>query len=105
MNRRRLLVFSAAAIACSLVCGQNWAQTNEVNVQFHAFQDTRGVTVLTPTADLTRDFTERSTLRVSFGVDAISAASDSCARCHRQGVSSRRQVGALSVTQKLDSLK
>ncbi len=104
MNRRRLLA-CGAAIACSLVCGQNWAQTNEVNVQFHAFQDTRGVTVLTPTADLTKDFTERSTLRVSFGVDAISAASDSCARCHRQGVSSRRQVGALSVTQKLDSLK
>jgi hypothetical protein len=44
-------------------------------------------------------------LRINFGVDAISAASDSCARCHRQGVRSRRQDGGLSVTRKFDDLK
>src|SRR5437773_12259760 len=88
-----------------LVAGRNWAQTNELNVQFHAFQDTRGVTVLTPTVDLSRDFTERTSLRVSFGVDAISAASDSCARCHRNGVNGRRQVGGLSLIRRFDNLK
>jgi hypothetical protein len=88
------------ALACALVAGRNWAQNNEVNVQFHAFQDSRGVTVLTPSVDLSRDFTDRTSLRLNYGVDEISAASDSCARCHHDGVSSHRQVGGLSVTQK-----
>jgi hypothetical protein len=94
----------AALIAAASV---NWAQndTNAVDVQFHAFQDTRSVTVLSPTVGLTKDFTDRSTLRVTFGVDAISAASDSCARCHRDGVNSRRQVGGLSVTHKSGDVK
>jgi hypothetical protein len=79
---------------------------NEVNVQFHQFQDTRGVTVLSPTAELTQDFTDRTTLRGSFGVDAISAASDSCARCHREGsINSRRIVGSLAVQRKFGDLK
>jgi hypothetical protein len=78
---------------------------NEVNVQFHHFQDTRGVTVLSPTVDLSQDFTDRTTLRGSFGVDAISAASDSCARCHRQGVNSPRRVAGLSFTRKYGDLK
>ena len=51
-----------------------------------------------PDVDLEKDFTERTSLRVNFGVDAISAASDSCARCHRDGVNSHRRVGGLSVT-------
>ena len=55
-----------------------------MNVQFHGFQDARGVTVLSPTVDLTQDYTERTSLRVNYGLDAISAASDSCARCHRR---------------------
>jgi hypothetical protein len=108
MNRRqfRLIgIATSAATVFSLVAGRNWAQNNEANVQFHAFQDARSVTVLSPTVDLAKDFTERTNLRVSFGVDAISAASDSCARCHRDGVNSRRQVGGLSVTQKFDALK
>lgn len=106
MPRRPLisLVLGAASVF-SLIAVRNWAQNNEANVQFHAFQDTRGVTVLSPTVDLAKDFTERTNLRVSFGVDAISAASDSCARCHRDGVNSRRQVGGLSVTQKFDAVK
>jgi hypothetical protein len=61
--------------------------------------------VLSPTADLAKDFTERTNLRVNFGVDAISAASDSCARCHRDGANSRRLVGGVGVTEKFDSLK
>ena len=89
-----------------LIAGRNWAQNNELNVQFHAFQDTRGVTVLSPTVDLSKDFTERTSLRVNFGVDAISAASDSCARCHREGVNSQpRRSRGLSVTRKFDALK
>src|SRR5471030_2386991 len=92
-------------ILLSLVAARNWAQNNEVNVQFHSFQDTRGATVLSPTAELAKDFTERTNLRANFGVDAISAASDSCARCHRDGVNSRRLVGGLSVTEKFDAFK
>src|SRR5579862_8891570 len=93
------------AVGLSFVAVRNWAQNNEANVQFHSFQDTRGVTVLSPTAELAKDFTERTNLRVNFGVDAISAASDSCARCHRDGVNSRRIAGGLSVTEKFDALK
>lgn len=78
---------------------------NELNVQFHHFQDTRGVTVLSPIVDLSQDFTDRTTLRVGFGMDAISAASDSCARCHRQGVESHRYVGTAAVTRKFGDLK
>jgi hypothetical protein len=94
----------AAGVIFSLVAGRNWAQQNDVDVQFHGFQDTRGVTVLSPTVDLTQDYTERTSLRVNFGVDAISAASDSCARCHREGVNSHRLGTSLSVTRKFDGL-
>jgi hypothetical protein len=99
------VVAVAATAAIAAVATRDWAQvqSNEVDVQFHAFQDSRTVTVLSPTVDLNKDFTERTSLRVNFGVDAISAASDSCARCHRDGVNSRRQVGGLSVTRKLSS--
>lgn len=94
-----------ASISVLLIAVTNWAQQNDVNVQFHGFQDTRGVTVLSPTVDLNQDFTERTSLRVNFGVDAISAASDSCVRCHRDGVNSRRQAVGLSATRKYDQLK
>ena len=95
-----------AGIVVLLVAGRDWAQnTNEANVQFHGFQDSRGVTVLTPTADLNRDFTDRTNLRVNFGLDAITAASDSCARCHRQGVNSHRRYVGASITEKLHALK
>ncbi len=96
-----------ACAALTVAATVDWAQNepNTVDVQFHAFQDTRSVTVLSPTVDLTKDFTDRSTLRVNFGVDAISAASDSCVRCHREGVNSRRQGGGLSVTHKSGDVK
>ena len=100
-----LALVAAAAITFSLVAPRNWAQTNEMNIQFHGFQDTRGVTVLSPTVDLTQDFTERTSLRINYGVDAISAASDSCARCHRDGVNSHRQELGLSATRKCGDLK
>ncbi|CEF48793.1 unnamed protein product [uncultured bacterium] len=99
---RLAVAFTSALL---LVAVRNWAQNNEVNVQFHSFQDTRSATVLSPTAELAKDFTERTNLRANFGVDAISAASDSCARCHRDGVRSHRLVGGLSVTEKFDALK
>ena len=95
----------AAGVAFTLVAPRNWAQTNEVNIQYHAFQDTRGVTVLSPTVDLTQDFTERTSLRLNYGVDAISAASDSCARCHRDGIRSHRQEAGLSATRKFGAFK
>src|SRR3954466_4807553 len=101
---RVLAVAALASIFAVLGVTYSRAQS-EANVQFHHFQDTRGVTVLSPTVDLSQDFTDRTTLRASFGVDAISAASDSCARCHRQGVNSQRRVGSLSMTRKFGDLK
>jgi hypothetical protein len=99
--------YTIGAACGAVMLGAMYAagQNNDVNVQFHAFQDARGVTVLSPTADLSKDFTERTNLRVNFGMDAISAASDSCVRCHRDGVNSRREAGGLTVTQKFNAVK
>jgi hypothetical protein len=96
---------AAVAVTFSLMAQRNWAQNNEMNVQIHGFQDTRGVTVLSPTVDLVQDFTERTSLRLNYGLDAISAASDSCARCHRDGVNSHRNVFGLSATRKYGDVK
>lgn len=101
---RAIAIAALAAILALLGPAYGRAQS-ELNVQFHHFQDTRGVTVLSPTVDLSQDFTDRTTLRGSFGVDAISAASDSCARCHRQGVNSHRRVASASMTRKFGDLK
>ena len=103
LQRAAWLAFAAGAL--HFATRSNRAQSNEMNVQFHTFQDSRSVTVLSPTIDLSKDFTERTSLRLSFGVDAISAASDSCARCHQEGVNSRRQDAGLSVTRKFDDWK
>jgi hypothetical protein len=92
-------------IGLALLPARNWAQNNELNIQFHGFDDARGVTVLSPSVDLTQDYTDRTNLRINYGLDAISAASDSCVRCHRDGVNSHRQVVGLSVTQKHGDLK
>jgi len=100
-----LLLLSLVVIALSLVASHDWAQNNEMNIQFHGFQDTRGVTVLSPTVDLAQDFTERTSLRINYGLDAISAASDSCVRCHRDGANSHRQEAGLSVTRSYGDLK
>jgi hypothetical protein len=100
-----VVVTAAAAIAFSLLAERNWAQNNEMNVQVHGFQDTRGVTVLSPTVDVTQDFTDRTSLRLNYGLDAISAASDSCARCHREGVNSHRHELGLSATRKYGDVK
>ena len=78
----------------------DWAE-DELNVQFHAFQDTRDATILSPTIELTKDFTDRTTLRAKFGLDAISAASDSCVRCHRPGARDTRLLAGASVIHKL----
>ena len=101
---RAIAIAALSVILAGLTVTYGRAQS-ELNAQFHHFQDTRGVTVLSPTVDLSQDFTDRTTLRASFGVDAISAASDSCARCHRQGVNSQRRVASVSVTRKFGDLK
>jgi hypothetical protein len=88
--------FAAALVAAA---GSTWAQ-NELDVAFHGFQDSRGVTVLSPETSFVKDFTDRTAVRVRFGVDAISAASDSCARCHPQGASNSRVVTGASVLRK-----
>ena len=75
---------------------------NDLNVQFHTFNDSRGVTVLSPTADLDKDFTDRTGLKVRFGVDAISAASDSCVRCHPDGANNQRAFVGASLRRKLN---
>jgi hypothetical protein len=96
---------ATVAVIVSAVARHDWAQSNELNLQFHAFKDTRSVTVLTPTVDLSKDFTDRTTVRVNFGLDSISAASDSCARCHSEGADNRRLVTGLSVVRKFNDLK
>lgn len=103
LQRAAWLAFAAGALL--FATRGNRAQSNELSLQFHTFQDTRSVTVLSPTIDLSKDFTARTSLRLNFGVDAISAASDSCARCHREGVNSRRQVGGLSIVRSFDDWK
>jgi hypothetical protein len=105
VHTRFTLTLLGAAAAFSLIAARNWAQNNEMNVQFHGFNDVRGVTVLSPTVDLTQDYTERTNLRVNYGLDTISAASDSCVRCHNDGVNSHRQVFGLSATRKYNDLK
>jgi hypothetical protein len=83
----------------------DWAQDHpsEISVELHTFQDSRGVTVVSPTLELSRDFTDRTALRARFGVDTISAASDSCVRCLGQGVLSARAFAGASVVRKLGS--
>ena len=85
----------------------DWAQEppSALDIQLHSFQDSRGVTVQSPEFDLTRDFTDRTALRAKFGVDAISAASDSCVRCHQQGVGSQRVALGASLVRSLTSGK
>ena len=100
------MILIAVPVLASLVASLNWAQqANQVDVDFHGFQDTRGVTVLSPTVDLAQDYTERTSLRLNYGLDAISAASDSCVRCHRDGINSHRQVVGASATHKYGDTK
>jgi hypothetical protein len=88
----RLSLFAGLAAGLGLVIALVTivrAQDN-VTVTMHGFDDSRGVTVLSPLITLDKDFTDRTGLRVRFGVDAISAASDSCARCHQEGAKNGR---------------
>ena len=95
-----IALLSGAVVAFASLADLNWAQNNEMNVQVHGFDDTRGVTVLSPSVDLAQDYTERTSLRINYGLYAISSASDSCVRCHRDGIRSHRQVAGLSLTKK-----
>jgi hypothetical protein len=96
-----LALFAAAA---SLDSAEQEAGS-QLGVHVHTFQDSRGVTVVSPSFDLSRDFTDRTALRARFGVDGISAASDSCVRCHKQGVTSARAVVGASLVRKLTNAK
>jgi Protein of unknown function (DUF3570) len=107
--RVQVMVRFAAAVgvlvgALALVTYSGWAD-NVVNFSFHAFQDSRAVTVLAPLGSLDKDFTDRTGLRVKFGVDAISAASDSCARCHPNGRQMQHNYFGASVLHKFGDLK
>jgi len=104
-KQRRVGIVSAAA-GCLVIAaaGFNWAQ-NQLDFSFHAFQDSRGVTVLSPDANFAKDFTDRTAVKVRFGVDAISAASDSCARCHPDGANNGRVVSSVNVTRKYGDTK
>lgn len=90
-----------AGVGGPVAIGKAEDTPSEVGIEFHTFQDSRGVTVQSPAVDLSRDFTDRTALRVRFGVDAISAASDSCVRCHRQGVNNQRVYLGASLVRKL----
>jgi Protein of unknown function (DUF3570) len=94
-----ILTLGALGGPVLLDCAED--QPSEIGIEFHTFQDSRGVTVQSPAVDLSRDFTDRTALRAKFGVDAISAASDSCVRCHSQGVSSQRVYLGASLVRKL----
>jgi len=85
-----ILVVAAASI---------WAE-NVILIGVHGFQDSRTVTVLSPVFDLNKDFTDRSSLKARFGVDAVTAASDSCARCHPEGQTTMRTYGSASYLRK-----
>jgi hypothetical protein len=61
--------------------------------------------VLTPDIDLNRDLTDRSSLRVKFGVDAITSASDSCVRCHPGGEHDRRITGSGVLPQRVGAAR
>jgi hypothetical protein len=102
----RAIALAAAAVAMTLVAVPvvNWAD-NEINVHFHAFQDTRGVTVLAPAGDLSGDFTDRTSFKLKFGVDAVSSASDSCARCHQGHPLDTRKYIDASITRKYGDTK
>ena len=103
-NRRLALVAALTLSAVALFAAINVAQ-NALDVQFHTFQDSRGVTVLSPDLSFTRDFTDRTAVRIKFGVDAISAASDSCARCHQEGASNGRVVLGANMVRKYGDTK
>jgi len=98
------VVGAVAAAAALLLAVSIWAD-NVLNIGIHTFQDSRGVTVLAPVVDLDKDFTERSGLKAKFGVDAITAASDSCARCHPDGANNQRIYGDVSYRRKYGDYK
>lgn len=104
-SNRVVLVTATALSSLLLVAGLLIAQQNNLDVQFHAFQDSRGVTVLSPDLSFNKDFTDRTAVRVRFGVDAISAASDSCARCHQEGANNGRVVLGVNGTRKYGDTK
>jgi hypothetical protein len=98
------LVAGLSVAAFAAATSPDWAQ-NFVRIQFHSFQDSRGVTVLSPLADLQKDFTDRTSLKVKFGVDGITAASDSCARCHGDRASNTRTFLNFDLLKKYGSFK
>ena len=103
-NRRVLFIGLSTSALLLCLAGYNWAQ-NQLDLSFHAFQDTRGVTVLSPDANFSKDFSDRTSLELKFGVDSISAASDSCARCHPSGANNGRVVTSASVVRKYGDSK
>ncbi len=104
MKRMWPIVVLVVPVAIAVVAATDWAD-NGVEFSFHAFQDSRGVTVLAPVGSLDKDFTDRTGLRVKFGVDAITAASDSCARCHPNGRQMQHNYFDASVQHKFGDLK
>jgi len=98
------VVAALTAIGIAGVVVVNHAQ-NGLDVQFHAFQDSRGVTVMSPDVTLSHDLNDRNDIRVRFGVDAISAASDSCARCHPDGARNGRAVIGATLVRKYGDMK
>lgn len=103
-DRRAILVAGVVAALVLTTAGRTPAQ-NDFSISFHAFQDSRGVTVLSPDVLVNKDFTDRTAVRIKFGVDAITAASDSCARCHPEGSNNGRVVGGLSLVRKYGDSK
>ena len=105
VNSRTAVLAGVAVAAVTLTIAGSVPAQNGFGISFHAFQDSRGVTVLSPDVLVNKDFTDRTALRIKFGVDAITAASDSCARCHPQGANNSRVVGGVSMMRKYGDTK
>jgi hypothetical protein len=81
------------------------SQSNTFDVAFHAFQDSRDVTVLSPDISMERTLNDRTALRAKFGLDAISSPSEACVNCHPKGPTNRRLAGSLSLVRKFGDTK
>jgi hypothetical protein len=103
--RGRAAWFGVLVAAVALAVVASIRGQNVIDFSIHGFQDSRTVTVLAPVFDLDKDFTDRSSLKARFGVDAVTAASDSCARCHPDGANDNRTYLNAGYTRKYGDYK
>src|SRR6185295_1059330 len=99
-HTRASVAIGALLIALATATPATQSTGNSAAVTFHAFQDTRGVTVLSPDLSFYRNMSDRTALSMRFGLDAISSSSEACINCHPKGPTNRRLVANLNVTRR-----